>query len=74
MREQSAVVRLRGEHRPFAQCGDVAEMWRKQRGLSHPARSIRKAGIAEHRWQSKLARCDLLAEGHSQAVANVRGI
>ena len=56
MREQSAVVRLRGQHCPLPQCGAVAEIRRNDRQLVHPARSIRKTGIAVHRWQSRLAR------------------
>jgi hypothetical protein len=57
-------------------------MWRKQRRLVHPARSIRKTGIRVHRRQSRLARCDLLAEGHSlpreclcgEPMGNLKGL
>ena len=45
-----------GNSFPFPRCGDVAEIKRKQRGLVHPARNVRKAGIGVQRLQSRLAR------------------
>jgi hypothetical protein len=75
MREQRGCEGPRGKHFPFFPSTEMlAEMWRNGRRLVHPARSIRKTGIAVHRWQSRLAREYLHAVRHRQAVANVRRI
>jgi hypothetical protein len=74
MRASSAIVRLRGEHFPFPQCGDVAEIRRNDRRLVYPARRFRHARITVFRLRSSLARCDLDGVRHRQAVANVRRV